>query len=93
MHTVTNYILWLLALIAGVVFGIFFASSLDLHEPLYIFSAGGLFGIIFALISYRLTRLFMNRIKGRMVYLLAGLIVLAAITASAFLIIGAYVWQ
>jgi hypothetical protein len=90
MHTLVNYILWLLAGIAGVAFGIFFASSLDLHEPLYIFLLAGLFGIAFVVISYRLTKLFIIRIKGRMMFFLAGLIILAAITASAFLLIEAY---
>jgi len=90
MHTITNYILWLLASIVGAVFGIFLASSLDLHEPLYIFSLGTFFGIIFTIISYHFTKLFINQMSGRMTYLLAGAIVLAAVTASAFLLIEAY---
>jgi hypothetical protein len=72
MHTITNYILWLLASIVGFVFGIFLASSLGLHEPLYIFSLAAFFGIIFVIISYSSTKFFINQVSGRGSYLLAG---------------------
>ena len=90
MYTVTHYVVWLLAAIVGVVFGIFFASSLDLHQPLYIFLLAGLFAIIFVIIACKSTKFFINRISGRMTYLWAGLIVLAAMAASAFLLFEAY---
>ena len=90
MYTVTHYVVWLLAAIVGVVFGIFFASSLDLHQPLYIFLLAGLFGIIFVIIARKSTKFFINRISGRMTYLWAGLVVLAAMAASAFLLFEAY---
>lgn len=90
MYTVTHYVVWLLAAIVGVVFGIFFASSLDLHQPLYIFLLAALFGIIFVIIARKSTKFFINRISGRMTYLWAGLVVLAAMAASAFLLFEAY---
>ena len=90
MHTITNYILWLLAGIAGVVFGIFLASSLELHQLLYIFLLAGFFGLVFTIIAYSFTKFFINQISGRMTYLLAGVIVLVAVTAAAFLLIEAY---
>ena len=90
MYTVTHYVVWLFAAIVGVVFGIFFASSLDLHQPLYIFLLAGLFGIIFVIIAGKSTKFFINRISGRMTYLWAGLVVLAAMAASAFLLFEAY---
>ena len=90
MYTVTHYAVWLLTGIVGVVFGIFFASSLDLHQPLYIFLLAALFGINFVIIARKITKFYINRISGRMTYLWAGLIVLAAMAASAFLLFEAY---
>lgn len=90
MHTLTNYILWLLASIVGVVFGIFLASSLGLHQLLYIFLLAGFFGIVFAIIAYSFTKFFINQISGRKTYLVAAAIVLAALAAAAFLLIEAY---
>ena len=90
MHTISNYLVWLLAGIVGIVFGIFLASSLNFHQPLYIFSLAGLFGIICVIISYNFTKFYINRISGRMTYLWAGLVVLAAMAASAFLLFEAY---
>ncbi len=90
MYSPTNMVLWFLAGIAGFAFGIFLASSLQLHEPLYIFSVATLFAIACVTIAFKFTRLFLNRISGRMVYVSAGFIVLAALASSAFLIIGVY---
>ncbi|MGH8052008.1 MAG: hypothetical protein ACRERV_09100 [Methylococcales bacterium] len=83
-------VLWLLAGIGGFVFGIFLASSLKLDEPLYVFSLATFFAIICVTIAYHFTRLFINRLSGRMIYLAAGFIVLAALASSAFLLMGAY---
>ncbi len=90
MYSPTNMILWFLAGIAGFVFGIFLASSLQLHEPLYIFSLASLFAFVCTTIAYKLTHFFIHRISGRIAYALAGSIVLAALVSSAFLLIGVY---
>ncbi|MEO8001081.1 MAG: hypothetical protein ABI644_04340 [Arenimonas sp.] len=83
-------ILWFLAGIAGFIFGIFLASSLNLHEPLYIFSLATLFAFICITIAFKFTKFYIQRLSGRMFYVSAGFIMLAAIAASAFLLIGVY---
>jgi hypothetical protein len=83
-------VLWLLAGIAGFVFGIFLASSLKLHQPLYIFSMATFFAVVCVTIAYNFTRFYITRISGRMVYVLAGFIVLAAVVLSALLLFGVY---
>jgi hypothetical protein len=72
MYSPTNMILWFLAGIAGFVFGILLASSLQLHEPLYIFSLASLFAFVCITIAYKLTQFFIHRISGRIAYALVG---------------------
>jgi len=88
MYSPTNMVLWFLAGIAGFAFGIFLASSLKLHEPLYIFTLAAFFSVVCATIAFKFTRFYIHRISGRMFYVSAGFIVLAAIASSAFLLIG-----
>ena len=83
-------VLWLLAGIAGFVFGIFLASSLNLNQPLYIFSVATFFSIICVTIAYKFTQFYLTRVSGRMIYVLAGFIVLAAVALSALLLFGVY---
>ena len=90
MYSPTNVVLWFLAGIAGFTFGIFLASSLNLHQPLYIFSMAALFSALCLMIAFKFTQFYIRQLSGRMFYVSAAFIVLAALAASAFLLIGVY---
>jgi hypothetical protein len=87
MYTLGNFVLWFLAAIAGFAFGIFFAGSFKLHQPLHVFSLAAVFAFICALIAHNLSKNVFHRFNGRMAYVLAGSILLSAIAGSVFLLI------
>jgi len=87
MYTLSNMVFWFLAALAGFAFGIFFAASLNLHQPLHVFSFASLFAFVFTLIAHRFSRNILHRFSGRMAYALAGFILLAAVAMSVFFLI------
>ncbi len=90
MYSPTSIVLWFLAGIAGFTFGIFLASSLHLHQPLYIFSLATIFSAICLMIAFKFTQFYIRQLSGRMFYVSAAFILLAALIGSALLLIGVY---
>lgn len=90
MRHTTKAVICFLAALCGFAFGIFLSASLTLHEPLHVFSVAGLFAAICTLIAFHVTTNLVHRLSGRMIYWLAGFIVLSASAASLLLFIKAY---
>ena len=87
MYTLTNFVLWFLAALVGFAFGIFFAGSFGVHQPLHVFALAAVFAFIFALIAHHFSKNILHRFNGRMAYAAAGFILLAAVAVSAFLLL------